>query len=75
MENISQVFKATPQKLRAKLVYKSLADIQPELAGLFCGDGSDQQPVSFALLRKYLCSVCAFVAIEPMVSCTGLICS
>jgi len=42
MESIAQVFKATPQKLRAKLVYKSLADIQSELAGLFCGEGSGQ---------------------------------
>ena len=76
MDNASSVFKSTPTKLRAKLSYNTLEEIQPELAGLFCGTGAQLQPASFAFFRKYICVRCAFIAINPKILPeVGLLCS
>ena len=75
LEVISRV--KQPVLLRKKLIYQSLKDLQPELMTLFNGTEwpAKKSPANFEIQRKFMCRICAFLAIDPkLCACGSVIC-
>ena len=70
---LSQV--KSPVLLRKKLIYSSLREIQSELMSLYNGPGRPNKKVAanFELQRKFMCRICAYLAIDPHLCTCGVI--
>lgn len=58
---------AVGHRLRSKLYYNRMSELQPELMSLYNGLGqaTATNPASFTLLHKFKCHYCAFFAFDP----------